>query len=81
MTKSSNSIPVRLQDWQTRSGLTPAGLANLLGVPVNTYVKWLKGERRPDAAALRLIEVIETLQALAPDLLAALAHQSDATKG
>lgn len=67
-----NPLPARLAAWQARAGLSPAGLAALIGVPVYTYRKWADGTRRPDAAAMRLIDLTEALQALAPDILAAL---------
>lgn len=69
-TPSDNPTPATLAAWQHAAGLSPAGAAQLLGVPVFTYRKWADGTRRPDAAALRLIQLVQLLHALAPDLLA-----------
>lgn len=42
--------------------------AQYLGVPVHTLRKWLNGTRRPSASALRLLEVLGTIEALNPSL-------------
>lgn len=42
--------------------------ADYLGVPVFTLRKWAKGERSPSAAVLRLLDVLGTVEALAPAL-------------
>ena len=51
---------------------TDCAAAALVGVPVHTLRKWANGTRAPSAAAVRLVEVLATLSALAPDLLAVL---------
>jgi hypothetical protein len=56
----------------TRNQLTEAQGAGLLGVPVFTLRKWATGQRAPSAAAVRLLDVLCTLETLAPGLLAAL---------
>jgi hypothetical protein len=56
----------------TRHQLTEAQGAALLGVPVFTLRKWRTGVRAPSAAAVRLVEVLDMLAALAPALLDAL---------
>lgn len=56
----------------TRHQLTEAQAAGLLGVPVFTLRKWQAGTRAPSAAAVRLLDVLCTLEALAPALLDAL---------
>ena len=56
----------------TRRKLTDTRAAALLGVPVYTLRKWLTGQRVPSAAAVRLVDVLMTLEALSPDMLAAL---------
>lgn len=53
----------------TRHQLTEAQGAALLGVPVFTLRKWRTGTRAPSAAAVRLVEVLDMLAALAPALL------------
>ena len=52
-----------------RHQLTDTQAAGLLGVPVFTLRKWTNGTRSPGAAAVRLVEVLGILDALAPDLL------------
>jgi hypothetical protein len=53
----------------TRHQLTEAQAASLLGVPVFTLRKWRTGIRAPNAAAVRLLEVLDLLAVLAPALL------------
>ena len=55
-----------------RLTLTDTKAAGLLGVPVFTLRKWAAGQRAPSAAAVRLLAVLGTLEALAPNVLAAL---------
>ena len=55
-----------------RQALSDTRAAGLLGVPVFTLRKWTAGQRAPSAAAVRLLAVLGTLEALAPDVLAAL---------
>lgn len=55
-----------------RQKMTEAQGAALLGVPVFTLRKWLTGQRVPSAAAVRLVDVMLTLEAMAPDMLAAI---------
>lgn len=49
-----------------RHSLTEPRAAGLLGVPVPTIRKWLAGTRAPSASAVRLIEILGTLEAIAP---------------
>jgi hypothetical protein len=53
----------------TRHQLTEAQSAALLGVPVFTLRKWRTGTRAPNAAAVRLVDVLDLLAVLAPALL------------
>lgn len=55
-----------------RRGLDEPRAAGLLGVPVFTLRKWTAGTRAPSAAAVRLLDVLGTLDAIAPALLDAL---------
>ena len=55
-----------------RLTLTEHRAAGLLGVPVYTLRKWIAGQRAPNAAAVHLLAVLGTLEALAPNVLAAL---------
>ena len=52
----------------TRLGLDEPSAADYLGVPVFTFRKWASGERQPSAAVLRLLDVLGTVEALAPAL-------------
>jgi hypothetical protein len=61
-----------------RLALSEARAAGLLGVPVFTFRKWAAGQRAPSAAAVQLLAVLGTLEALAPDVLAALTPPPDA---
>ena len=56
----------------TRHQLTEQQAAGLLGVPVFTLRKWQAGQRAPSAAAVRLVTVLDMLNAFAPALLDAL---------
>ncbi|CAB4146482.1 hypothetical protein UFOVP503_24 [uncultured Caudovirales phage] len=52
----------------TRLGFDDLRAAAYLGVPVHTFRKWLSGERNPNAAVLRLLDVLGTIEILAPAL-------------
>lgn len=52
----------------TRLHLDENQAADYLGVPVFTFRKWASGERQPSAAVLRLLDVLGTVEALAPAL-------------
>lgn len=49
-----------------RLNLDEPRAAEYLGVPVFTFKKWCAGTRRPSAAVLRLLDVLGTVEALAP---------------
>ena len=55
-----------------RHNLCETQAAGLLGVPVFTLRKWTSAQRAPSASAVRLLEVLGLLEAVAPALLAAL---------
>ncbi len=55
-----------------RRRLDPVAAAGLLGVPVYTLTKWTTGTRAPSAAAVRLLDVLAALEAIAPAVLDAL---------
>ena len=55
-----------------RRALDEPSAAGLLGVPVYTLGKWIAGTRAPSAAAVRLLDVLGTLEAIAPAVLEAL---------
>lgn len=57
-----------LKALQARLGLSAQGMALYLGVPLPTYRNWRDGHREPPAVAGRLLEVLGTVEALAPDI-------------
>jgi hypothetical protein len=58
-----------LDALMTQHHLTETQGAGLLGVPVFTLRKWQAGTRAPNAAAVRLVEVLGLVAVLAPALL------------
>ena len=76
-------LPLFAQDLAaliTRRGLDETRAAGLLGVPVFTLRKWTAGTRAPSAAAVRLLDVLVTLDTLSPALLDALTPPATAPK-
>ena len=65
------SFAARIAGFAARHALDEARTAEALGVPIFTARKWTTGTRLPSAAAVRLLDVLETLEALAPAILAA----------
>ena len=57
---------------KSRYGLTSAELARYLGVPLPTLIKWLQEDREPPAVAVRLLEIMEMIARVAPDIHAML---------
>ena len=71
-TPQNPDFALALGTLMTRHQLTDTQGAGLLGVPVFTLRKWQAGTRAPSAAAVRLVDVLGMLDALAPALLDAL---------
>lgn len=69
--------PERLTAIMDRNNFTPAQLAAYLGVSYGAVRHWLVGTRTPDRAARRLIEVMETVAAMAPDIHTMLIPSAD----
>jgi hypothetical protein len=71
---SAPAVPfaVTLGAFVARRALDEPSAAGLLGVPVYTLRKWIAGTRAPSAAAVRLLDVLGTLEAIAPAVLEAL---------
>ncbi len=61
-----------LDALMNRRALDEPRAAALLGVPVFTLKKWIAGTRAPSASAVRLLDVLGTLDAIAPGVLDAL---------
>ena len=51
-----------------RLGLSVAQVADYLGVSTHAVIKYQNGTRAPGGALLRLIEVLQTLEVMAPDI-------------
>ena len=62
----------RLVATRQRLVLTKPRMAAYLGVPVATYQSWEMGVREPSASALRLLDVLGIVEALAPGVHAEL---------
>lgn len=60
--------PMQLKQWQSNLGLSEAAMAAYVGIPVHTLRGWIKGTRKPDAAPLRLIAVLQLIETRAPVL-------------
>ena len=60
--------PTELKQWQSNLGMSELAMAHYLGVPVHTLRGWIKGTRKPDAAPLRLIAVLQMIEQCAPVL-------------
>lgn len=58
----------QLEQMLKRLNLTEDQGASYLGVSVHTFKKWLTGQRKPNASAVRLVEVLQTIEILAPEL-------------
>jgi hypothetical protein len=73
---------VALDALMTQHQLTETQGAGLLGVPVFTLRKWRTGIRAPNAAAVRLVEVLGLVAVMAPALLEGMmpAHVTAAPK-
>lgn len=56
----------RIRETMDRLNLDESGSAIYFGVPVFTLRKWVTGERKPGAAVVRLLDVLGTIEALAP---------------
>ena len=60
--------PTELKQWQVNLGLSEAAMAAYVGVPVHTHRGWVKGTRKPDAAPMRLMHLLQTIEKRAPVL-------------
>ena len=60
--------PTELKQWQSDLGLSEAAMASYIGVPVHTYRGWVEGTRKPDAAPMRLMHLLQTIEKRAPVL-------------
>lgn len=75
-----NPTTKRMLETMQRLGFNHHQAAAYLGVHVTTYTKWLNGERQPGAAIERLIDVLNMLEALSPELHSSLVPALGAQK-
>jgi DNA-binding transcriptional regulator YiaG len=68
-------MKTKLKEMSERLNLTDKQMAKYIGVPLNTYLKWVKGEREPNTSAIRLIEVLEMIELFCPNLTKILINQ------
>ena len=68
--------PIELKQWQADLGLSELAMAQYIGVPVHTLRGWIKGTRKPDAAPLRLVAVLQLIETRAPVLHADLINDA-----
>ena len=77
--------PIELKQWQADLGLSELAMAQYIGVPVHTLRGWIKGTRKPDAAPLRLVAVLQLIETRAPvlhiDLINEARTNAPATRG
>jgi len=66
--KRDTATAARLLATQTRLGLTDASMARYLGVPVSTWRNWACGHREPGAVTARLLDVLDAVECLAPEM-------------
>ena len=63
-----SALALRLAQTRSRLDLSPAQMADYLGVPLYTLRKWESGERSGSATLLRLLDVLGMVEAMAPAL-------------
>lgn len=59
-----------IKEFRDKHGMAQPQMARMMGVPITTLRNWERGERHPNAAALRLMEVFTTLEVICPTILA-----------
>lgn len=66
----------QLTNWRESIELNKTQMARYLGVPVNTYLQWERGDREMTAAPIRLISVLSQVEMLCPDVHNILINQA-----
>lgn len=75
--KTGAVTPARLRETQARLGLTAPQFAAYLGASPHTLIKWQNGTRAAPAIAARLLDVLGTVEAMAPALHAHLVPEKN----
>lgn len=70
--KTDTQVTPDLKKWRERLNLSPQGMSEYLGIPIHTYIKWEKSERKPPSVALHVFQILQMAETLAPALHEAL---------
>jgi DNA-binding transcriptional regulator YiaG len=65
---ANNPLNIRIVETVNRLNLSDTQAADYFGVPVFTVRKWLNGQRVPNAAVMRLLDVLGLVETLAPEI-------------
>lgn len=60
------SFANRVRETMTRLELNEKETAEYLAIPLFTLRKWIRGEREPSAAVIRLFDVLGMIESMAP---------------
>ena len=66
----------QLTNWRESIELNKTQMARYLGVPLNTYLQWERGDRDMKAAPQRLVSVLSQVEMLCPDVHKVLINQA-----
>ena len=66
----------QLMDWRLTIELNKTQMARYLGVPLNTYLQWERGDRELSSAPQRLVSVLSQVEMLCPDVHKILINQA-----
>ena len=62
----------RIIETRERLAFSQAQMARYLGVPITTLRNWERDNRVPSASVIRLLDVLGTIEVMAPDIHTAL---------
>lgn len=65
-TPAKDPTVARIEAIMTRRGMNQIQMARYLGVPQGTIGNWLGGTRVPNKVVVRLLNVLGTIEVLAP---------------
>lgn len=66
----------QLKNWRESIELNKTQMARYLGVPLNTYLQWERGDRDMKSAPRRLVSVLSQVEMLCPDVHKILINQA-----
>lgn len=67
-TEASAAFIERLRATMARLGMNQTQLGEYLGVPQTTVNNWFTGGRQPNKSVIRLLDVLATIETLAPNI-------------